>query len=181
MKANNSQFKGSKKLDLAGVLSEFMKVLTDSENYYSSIAKVLSVDEIEKTCDVQIINGASVEGVRLQQVASDTGLFIKPSVNSIVILSWTDKTTAYVSMFSQIDEIIFQDGVNGGLIKIADLVTRLNDLEGLFNTLQNNFNTWVPAPTDGGTALKTVLSSGFLIETVPDSQVSDFENEKFKH
>lgn len=174
-------FKNSEKYTLNEAMQMFFEYFQNKDRIYSNIAKVVSVSESEKTCSVEIINGEDLDDVRLQQVSSSTGLLIKPAVNSIVIINWTDKTTAYVAMFSQIDEVLFQDGTNGGLIKISDLVSRLNDLEGLFTTLQNDFNTWVVVPTDGGLALKTLITSSFGIASIPNSQDSDFENVKFKH
>ncbi len=32
--------------------------------------------------------------------------------------------------------------------------------------LQQDFGTWVPVPNDGGAALATILSTGFLTETI---------------
>jgi hypothetical protein len=167
------------KENLQGALTDFFKWVVKDENYYSSIAKVTSVDDSEKTCDVTIINGPDLTGVRLQQVSSATGLFIKPSVDSIVIIGWTDKTTAYVAMYSQIDEIVFQDGANGGLIKIEDLVIRLNDLVSEVRGLKTSLNAHVHS---GGTINGlTGVPSPLLTDTFSDFDRSDFENENFKH
>ena len=76
--------------------------------------------------------------------------------------------------------IYFNGGLLGGLVKLAEMTSRFNDLESLHNTLQSNFSSWTPVPNDGGAALKTILSSGYVVESVPDSQGSDFENEKVK-
>ena len=102
-------------------------------------------------------------------------------INEKLFISWPDSdedesTTIEVSEL----EILFNGGNLLGLVKIQELTDRLNELEGLWNKLQMDLNTWVPVVQDGGLALKTQLLSSFLLELVPDSKVEDFENEKIK-
>lgn len=173
--------KKSYKEDLREVLTSFVFDAISGENYYSSFATVLSVDDTEKTCDVEIIDGAELEGVMLQKVASDDGFFIKPKIGSLVAVSWGDKTTAFVTMFSEVDSIVFQGGGNGGLIIINDLVTKLNELNDKYNDLVQRLLSWTPVTGDGGTALKTLLTTPTPIEQNTAFSADDFENENFKH
>jgi hypothetical protein len=120
--------------------------------------------------------------------AENKGIFVVPSVGSLVIITFTSKDEAYLTAYTQIDnviskqgEFVFNDGENGGLTKIQELTNRLNEYEALFNQLKQDLNSWVPVANDGGAALKTVLSSGFLTKTIPDSDRGDFENELVKH
>ena len=71
----------------------------------------------------------------------------------------------------------FNGGELGGMVKVEDLVTRLNKLEQDLNVLKQVFTTWVPVPNDGGSALKigsATWAGSELIVTVK----SDVENTK---
>ena len=168
----------SYKENIQEVLTGFIKGLAESENYYGDIAKVVSVDDSERTCTCEVIDGPTIEDVRLQQVSSENGIYIKPSIDSIVILGYTDKTTAYVAMFSQIDSIVFQGGSNLGIPKTPETVSQLNKIEQDINDLKQVFSTWAPIPTDGGASLKAAAAVWYgssLVETVND----DIQNENF--
>ena len=78
------------------------------------------------------------------------------------------------------EETIFNDGELLGLVKIEEMTARLNELEALLQQLNTDFASWIPVPSDGGAALKTALTAGYLMKPVPDSKVADFENEKIK-
>jgi hypothetical protein len=168
------------KNDLIQGLTKLVKWIFREEKFYNSIGKVISVDETEITCKVEIVNGETIEDVRLQQVASDLGIFMKPKINSLVVVGWSDKLTASIVMFSELDEIVFQNGENGGIPITPDVVSRLNNIESDINDLKTAFTTWVTVPQDGGAALKTATATWYatpLIETID----SDIENTKFKH
>lgn len=162
------------------ILKEIFDTLYGNEQYYARVGKVVSIDETEKTAEIQIINGPIMTDVLLQQVASDSGIFISPSIGSLVIINYTEKTTAYISLYSEIDSIIFQGGTNGGLIKIVDLVTKLNNIENDINTLKSVFSAWIVNPADGGAALKTAAASWYT-STITPTVRADLENENFKH
>jgi hypothetical protein len=171
----------SNKDNVVELLFRIFGVFIEGEEFYSRLGNVVSVDEGEKTAKVKLVNGEDIDDVRLQQVASDTGIFIKPSVNSAVLVAFTDKTTAYLAMYSQIDEIIFQNGANGGLIKIVEQTAKINELNSKYNDLVQRLLTWVPVPGDGGAALKTILTTPTPIQQNPTFNKDDFENVKFKH
>jgi len=162
---------------LAEGLKEFFKDVDSNEKKYSSVGSVITVNESEKTCSVNI-GDTTITEVRLQQVSSTTGILIVPTVNSSVIISWTDNTTAYIAMYSEIDNILYQDGTNGGLINIVDITTKLNDLVGKVNNLYSLLQNWKPTPNDGGLALN-VAANLLLSASLFDK--SDYENTKFKH
>ena len=179
-KKENKAFTSNKN-NVAEILFDIFRLFLKEEELYSRIGTVVSVDEASKTVKVSLVNGEDIDDVRLQQVPGDLGILLKPAVDSLVIVAFTDNTTAYVSMFSELEELVFQNGVNGGLIKIDDLVTKLNDLNTKYNDLVTRLLTWVPVPGDGGTALKTILTLPTPIGTNPPFDKVAFENEKFKH
>lgn len=73
-------------------------------------AKVSSVDRKSNTCDVQLLDGgAEILDVQLRSDDGATkGQIIYPTVGSVVIVSpvANSNTHFFVSMFSQIDEIL---------------------------------------------------------------------------
>ena len=97
------------------------------------------------------------------------------------MITWPDSeadesTTIEVSEL----EILFNGGNLLGLVKIQELTDRLNEYEMIFNQLQTDFSGWVPVPSDGGAALKSIITAGFGLKVIPASIVDDFENEKIK-
>lgn len=171
----------SHKQSAGDLFKAIMDAYLEGEQYYSSIGKIVSVNDGEATASVQIVNGDEIPDVRLQQVKTATGLFVKPTVGSVVLVSWIDKTTCFVSMFSDVDEVVFQDGANGGLINISELTDKLNELTDKYNDLVNRLLAWVPVASDGGAALKTALTTPTPIEVNPPFVAGDYENENFKH
>ena len=157
------------KSDLRELVQTFSRLVLSEERIYSNVAKVLSVNEI---------GGAQVEAVRLQQVACDDGLLLVPVVGSLVIISYTDKTTAFVSMFSQIEKIIFQGGSNLGIPKTPETVERLNNIEKDINDLKQILATWVPVATDGGASLKSASASWYTSTLTPTTN-DDIQNQNF--
>lgn len=167
--------------DLREILQEFAQLAFNGEKIYSNIAKVVSVDQAEKTCSVDVINGPNIEDVRLQQLSDDNGFLVVPSIGSLVIISWTDKTTAFVSMFSQIDSIIYQGGANGGLAITPTLVENLNKNNDILTALLNIL-TGAPIPEPGNgspSALQAALGASLAGLSVGD--FSAIENDKFLH
>ena len=74
----------------------------------------------------------------------------------------------------------FNGGKLGGLINVADLTSHLNTIEKDINNLKTVFSSWVPAPQDGGAALKGAVSS-WAGQRLALSQRSDYEDDKVKH
>ena len=77
------------------------------------------------------------------------------------------------------DEIKFNDGALGGLVKVAELTTKLNNLENKVNTLITTFNTHVHTGVTtgpGSSATTPTTVNGTLTPT----QQKDIENEKIK-
>lgn len=76
----------------------------------------------------------------------------------------------------------FNDGNNGGLVIVGDLVSRLNKLENGLNTLRSNFNGHThlspPAPVNPvTTATPLPVDAGNNTLT----KNSDIENQKVQH
>jgi hypothetical protein len=160
-------------------ISDLLQRLTQKKSDNDTkICKVLSVDG--HLCDCEPIDGtADVLDVRLQ-TSSASGALIVPAIDSFVIIEFINKTQAYVAMCSEVEEIIFLGGDNGGVVKVSDLVDKLNNLENDLNTLKNIMTTWVPVLGDGGTALKSLITT-WAADTLTPTTESELENDKFKH
>lgn len=74
----------------------------------------------------------------------------------------------------------FNGGKLGGLINVADLTSHLNTIEKDINNLKTVFSSWVPAPQDGGAALKSAVSS-WAGQQLTLSKRGDYEDDKVKH
>jgi len=149
-------------------------------------ANVISVDEIKGLCSVETISGnasTTLNNVELQTVISD-GILIVPRVDSEVKVIYSKYTTPFIVQYSEVEKIYFSadlvqfdDGVLGGMVKVIELTTKLNNLENDINILKTAFNSWAPISGDGGAALKTVAATWSGSQLTPTQQ-ADIENTK---
>lgn len=156
---------------------------------YSIVCSVSAVDETERSVDVKPLNGdAEIFGVRLQSEFNlTTGFCLIPSIDSVVIVTFLNNKTGYVSTFSEIakvlvncDEVTFNDGTNKGIVKVDPLLNKINALENEINQLKSLLSVWVPVPTDGGAALKAI-SATWSGQPITPTILNDLENTKIKH
>jgi hypothetical protein len=156
---------------------------------------VNGVDIASRTCNCTEITGqAGVEipNVQLQSEVSD-GILLIPAIGSTVLVTYSKYNPPFVSMFSDIDRIfliggdaavdikedtvILNDGSFGGLVKVADLVTKLNNLENLVNDLIKTYNLHTHAVSGSNTLIPLLPETGSLIPTIQD----ELENKKVTH
>jgi hypothetical protein len=150
---------------------------------FGVVCTVISVDMNEKTIEAKPLDGsARYLSVKLQTNPASGALYI-PKVDSFVIVEQTSTSTAYVALWSELEEIVFFDGENKGMVKVSELVEKLNTVENDLNTLKNLFATWITVPNDGGAALKTLatITTTWATDTLTPTQVNDLENDKIKH
>lgn len=168
--------------DLFQAFSLLIKYILKDEEFYALPAKVLSVNKDEKTCKVEFINGTSapIENVSLLQNNTSNGFFVVPKINSIVKISFSSPTSGYVSLFSEVEEIVFQGGNNEGIMKVLVAVQKFNALEKSINDLKDVFKNWSPVPNDGGAALKAAVTS-WSNQSLTQSNKEELQNDKFKH
>jgi hypothetical protein len=171
-------------------IGDAIKALVESSAVYSEICKVVSVNNTERTCIVEPINGESnYEDIRLQTKISDTvGLYVKPAVGSTVMVAFYNEHSGYVSQFSEIDSIelkvnntiVINGGDNGGLLVKQKLVSELQKYSAVLTNLQTAINSFVPAGTLADAAtLGALLKDAMTAYSSPT--YSDIENTKFKH
>ncbi len=168
----------------------------------SFIGKVLTVDEANYTCTVMPIDSeAEIFKVRLKATIDNLkkGVISIPAVDSFVIvgLLGNNENSAFVVWCSNIKKYyIVGDGGNtlefkddgtilingdtcGGLVKVSDLVTRLNSIENTINAHLLKYNTHLhPGGTiSGSTGVPNVIDTDTVTVTVN----SNIENTKVKH
>lgn len=163
--------------------SDTKKALTDFVKRLDSpmplICNVTSIDLTTLTCYCEPVNGnADITDVRLMAQKSK-GFLIIPKLNSVVCVTFIDDSNAYVSMFSEIDEIQLNGENFDGLVKVADLTSKLNALENKVNDLITACASQVVTLAPAGTFPLAGFFSGVTLLT-PTTQV-DIENVKVKH
>lgn len=131
------------------------------------------------------IDGLEVQDVRLRAVedGSTTGLRITPKEGSYVIvadLSGGRMDRVVVLGWSEVDKIEINGGELGGMVKVEELASRLNDIERDINNLKSVFAGWVPAPGDGGAVLKTATGS-WATQRLSETRRGELEDDKIVH
>ena len=174
-------------------IQDAIKIITQRElarsEMYCVLCKVNSVDTSARTCEVSPLNGkADLFDVRFQAELSLTeGVFIEPKVDSTVFVAFINSVQAAVVLCSEVENIyidtqgdtIFNGGTLDGMVKVGDLVTKLNNLENDLNDIKLAVSGWTPVPNDGGAALKLALATWYG-QTFPPTQQSELENTKIK-
>jgi len=159
------------------------KLAQTGDEVYSVICTVLEVNG--EFCDLQPLDdSAALLDVKLIAGTSKTPLLITPVKDSVVIATFLTKDTAFVSLYSEIESVQIRGDQFGGLIKIEELVKKINTLENKLNDLITKFNSHIHITT------ATILIGGPGViappanqETpiTPTTQKSDLENEAIKH
>lgn len=183
-------------------LNALLKKLIREESKAIVEGVVKSVDGLKSCVVAPADGGANYSKVRLRSLidANDTGLIIVPKVGSNCLVGFirhnennpvliscdeVDKYLLNVDGGGSVEvdnqgNIVLNGGQFGGVVKVAELVQKLNTLESDLNTLKTVFTGWTPVPNDGGAALKAAATTWFgqqLSTTVED----DLKNDAVTH
>lgn len=153
--------------------------LKDIINIYS--CNVDSVDAPNRTCDCTPIGGdanTSLPGVLLC-AENNNGFICFPSVNSTVIVALSTRNTAFVLLYSDIDSVQFMDGSLGGMVKVIDLVSKLNKLENKVNDIIAKHNAHIHLAVDSVTSAPVTVSPTVsqIIGALTPTVRADVEND----
>jgi hypothetical protein len=165
---------------------DIINMWAKQNQFYSIQGSVVSVDTSTRTCVVSPTDGgADYVSVRLEadyDSSDSKGFFVVPVVGSLVIITFLDANYAYLSAWTEIDQIvskqnqwIFNDGANGGLTITPELTTKLNNIENKVNDLILFINTHTH-PMSG--APPTPLYTG---GNLTPTNRSEIENEDVTH
>ncbi|KAA2242798.1 hypothetical protein F0L74_09730 [Chitinophaga agrisoli] len=158
-----------------------------TDEVYIIACTVDAVNEGERACDCIAIGGEAVTdipGVQLMAEVDDGILYI-PAIGSTVIVVYSKRNVPYIALYSELSAIRYvvgdstidvtegliklNNGDFGGLVKVEDLVTKLNNLETLVNDFIQKYNTHVHTgvQTGAGTsAVTTAVETGSLTPTI---------------
>ena len=140
---------------------------------------VSDINTNEMTCTCTPINGDAEFFDVLLNADADKGFTLIPANNSVVIVQQTSQATAYVSMVSKVDQIYLAGDANGGLVKVQDLVSKLNNLENKVNSLIVACSSQVVTLAPSGLfALAPFFTS---VTPLTPTQQTELENTKVQH
>jgi hypothetical protein len=153
---------------------------------------IISVDESAFTCDVKVgdsVSSSTYYDVPLRVLISNQASVIEiPEIDTQCVICFRDSNIGRpqilmihkaLKILVICDQIVFNNGTLGGLVKVNDLVAKMNAIESDINILKTAFSAWVVVPSDGGAALKTATAAWYgqqLQPTVP----ADLEKQKIK-
>ena len=141
--------------------------------------KVSDINTTEMTCTCTPINGDAEFFDVLLNADADKGFTLIPADKSVVIVQQTSQATAYVSMVSKVDQIYLAGDANGGLVKVQDLVSKLNALENKVNSLIIACSSQVVTLAPSGVfALAPFFTS---VTPLTPTQQTELENQTVKH
>lgn len=149
---------------------------------YSQVAKVTKVDKSEYSCEIELLRGGKRKHARITATLDNgSGIVVFPKQDSNVIVSFIDQTTVFIAKYSEIDEIIFFEGKNDGLVMIKELKDNLDSLKNYVETM----NMALPAAFSAvGAAMGAVGANGAnSYQTAMSTQkitFKDMENKKIK-
>lgn len=187
-------------LDLAEQLNKAIRTLTQPP-VQVVVGTVTSVDLEKETCNVMPLGSeAEYFGVRLKGVVDETGkgLLIVPAINSTVLLGSIENSENmfYINDYSEIDtfivhvnggakieikdqQITFNGGDFGGLVKVQPLIDKINRLENQLNSLYALLKTHVHPVVSVGSP--TGISPNLAgLTNINLTQKNELENEKIK-
>ncbi len=165
-------------------------------------AKVKSVDETDYTCEADPVDGAATIGrIRLKPVIddSDTGMIVIPVVGSYILvgLLMNKDTQPFMVQWSKAKKVLIktnygatlemdnQGVINmngdslGGMVKVQQLVQRLNNIESKLNAHLLLYNAHTHPVSGAVTLIPTPVDIQNMIQPITTQQ--DLENLKVKH
>jgi hypothetical protein len=149
--------------------------------YEGVVCNVSDIDLATFTCTCTPIDGSAEFYEVLLNADADKGFTLIPKDGSVVIIQQTSQANAYLTMVSKVDQVYIAGDANGGLVKVNDLVSKLNRIENDINVLKLVFSTWVPVASDGGAALKVAAATWFAQQLIPITTANDLQNNTVKH
>jgi hypothetical protein len=169
-----------------------------NDNVKLLAATVDSVDESTRTCIVTTVSSQgsiTIENVQLM-ASVDDGFLLIPVIGSTVLVSYSTYNQPFVTMFSELakvamvvgdtlltmtsDLLQFNDGALGGLVKVVDLVSRMNLIENKVNDLIGKYNGHTHLLTlSSGTGTAATTTSQETGTLTPTGR-ADIENDKIK-
>jgi hypothetical protein len=173
-----------------GILAAVRKMTGtyDLDQVYLVTGTCSNIDEAAGTCDVDAISGnatTTISAVRFQAAIGD-GIDCVPVDGSVVKVLFSKYTTPLIVQYSDIEKVFlaadlvqFNDGALGGLVKVIDLTTKLNNLENKVNSIISIFNAHLH--TSGGAGSPTTPPTSSVSGTLSLTSRGDIEDTIITH
>ncbi len=187
------------------IAEEYKKMAKHLQHAAGRSGIVRAVNEPAQTAEVQLTTydkDSRVEVLLNATPTNDMGIIIYPEVDSDVIVCDVDgKGTYTIVRYGKIKRvqirlgsgepelqvtegaIVMNGGTNDGLVKVNELVGKINAIENLLNSLVIKYNAhthlYAPGPgTPTPTAATVSLESGTI---APVTNANDLKNDHVKH
>lgn len=151
-------------------IREAIRTLAGVEELSSCESRICIVSNINNTlmtCDCSPVNGDADFIDVLLCVNKKNGFVLIPKDGSFVSVTQLNETDAFVSMVSEVDSILLNGNASGGIVKVIDLTTKLNDL---VSQLQSQLTLIATGITSAG--------GTYTPGTLSNFNKSDYENTK---
>lgn len=166
-------------MSLNNDIKKAIKTLASEVDINTVVCKVSNINTTKNTCTCTPIDGtAEILGVRLM-AENSKGFLIIPKDGTTVIVNMINTFTGYISMFSEVDKIYLNGDTYSGLVKIDDLITKLNNLENKVNELVLYSQTHIHS---GGTIMgSTGTGTPPITTSLTPTIKNDLENKNVVH
>lgn len=143
--------------------------------------EVVSVNEAERTAQCKTLSTDAEVTITVRLMpAVDDGIFVVPKVGSTVTVNQSGQSEPIVIGFTETDRIELRGGQFEGLVKVAQLTTKLNNLENKVNSIITAYNAHVhPGVTSGPSS--TAITPAVVTGTLTPTQQTEIENDKITH
>ena len=141
------------------------------------VGTVKSVDSGSGVCSVEI-DELEIEDIALRAVddGNSDGILLVPSVGSVVLVGrWNESRNFSVLSTTSLDEIYLKGDDFDGLVKVGELVEKLNNLENKVNDIITSYIAHVH-PSNGTPPTPTPV-----LPPLTPTQQTELENQKVKH
>jgi phage baseplate assembly protein gpV len=166
--------------DPAAAADKYRVLFKDNSYFeYDKSAHVLKVKLADNGSELHVTVGSDID-VDAKNGEIDVSVKNKVKVNITDSGGEVDLTVGSSTVVIKNNLIEFNGGSNNGLVKVAALVTKLNNLENDLNNLKTVFTSWTPVPNDGGAALKAGVTTYAAASLTPTVQ-ANLEDVKVKH
>lgn len=159
----------------------FKKHLGNNKQVQLRLAYCKDVDWEEKTMTAM----GATDDLEYYDVSLGLGYkFIKPKVNADCIIGILEgeESVGFLIDASEVEEIIYNDGKNGGMCNVPALKKELDKLTKRVDDIISAISQAIPSAgaADGGAGLKTSIVS-FLNAIVDKEDFSEIEDINIKH
>jgi hypothetical protein len=163
-------------------IREMVRKLAGYEDllFESAICTVSNINTTENTCTCTPIDGsADFVGVQLS-MSKSKGFLLVPTDGTIVTVTQVNEFDAFVSMVSDVDQIYLNGDGEDGLVKVNDLVTRMNNIETKVNAHIAIFNAHTHVLINPSIPLNTNLPIPLSTVVLDPTTKSQLENTNIK-